>query len=175
MAIRTVVTRGYGNGTFLVTIPLVVSRGYVFSTVIVLPSDPYEDSLVLPYAPGQFLTIQAERYHEAATREGLYSTCILQTETQLQDGQGGFTSSFLNSYLNVPCRLMSGTAGTGKALDVNSRAMLTLLASQVVTEDMRAWIDGRIYEIEIVRRPSTFSTVQRVVVRRVGDGDRDGD
>ena len=28
MAIRTVVTRGYGNGTFNGTIPLVVLRGY---------------------------------------------------------------------------------------------------------------------------------------------------
>ena len=28
MAIRTVITRGYGNGTFNGTIPLVVTRGY---------------------------------------------------------------------------------------------------------------------------------------------------
>jgi len=28
VAIRTVVTRGYGNGTFSGTIPLVVTRGY---------------------------------------------------------------------------------------------------------------------------------------------------
>ena len=28
MAIRTVVTRGYGNGTYNGTIPLVVTRGY---------------------------------------------------------------------------------------------------------------------------------------------------
>ena len=28
MAIRTIVTRGYGNGTFLGTIPLVATRGY---------------------------------------------------------------------------------------------------------------------------------------------------
>jgi hypothetical protein len=29
MAIRTIVTRGYGNGTFNGTIPLVVLRGYI--------------------------------------------------------------------------------------------------------------------------------------------------
>lgn len=29
MAIRTVVTRGYGNGTFLGTIALVVMRGFI--------------------------------------------------------------------------------------------------------------------------------------------------
>jgi hypothetical protein len=32
MAIRTVVTRGYGNGTFSGTIPLVVTRGYAIGT-----------------------------------------------------------------------------------------------------------------------------------------------
>ncbi len=35
MAIRTVVTRGYGNGTFNGTIPLVVRRGYAQGAVIV--------------------------------------------------------------------------------------------------------------------------------------------
>lgn len=29
MAIKTVVTRGYGNGTYNGTIPLVVTRGYL--------------------------------------------------------------------------------------------------------------------------------------------------
>ena len=35
MAIRTVVTRGYGNGTFNGTIPLVVLRGYAIGVVTV--------------------------------------------------------------------------------------------------------------------------------------------
>lgn len=35
MAIRTVVTRGYGNGTFNGTIALVVLRGYISSAAIV--------------------------------------------------------------------------------------------------------------------------------------------
>ena len=34
MAIKTIVTRGYGNGTFSGTIPLVVLRGYVPDIVI---------------------------------------------------------------------------------------------------------------------------------------------
>lgn len=33
MAIRTIVTRGYGNGTFNGTIGLVVTRGYTVSDV----------------------------------------------------------------------------------------------------------------------------------------------
>ena len=36
MAIRTVVTRGYGNGTFLGTIPLVVTRGYAIGAAVIL-------------------------------------------------------------------------------------------------------------------------------------------
>lgn len=35
MAIRTVVTRGYGNGTFTGTIGLVVARGYLASAAAV--------------------------------------------------------------------------------------------------------------------------------------------
>ena len=36
MAIRTVVTRGYGNGTFNGTIPLVVTRGYAIGAALAL-------------------------------------------------------------------------------------------------------------------------------------------
>ena len=36
MAIRTVVTRGFGNGTFLGTIPLVVTRGYAIGAAVIL-------------------------------------------------------------------------------------------------------------------------------------------
>ena len=36
MAIRTVVTRGYGNGTFNGTIPLVVTRGYSIGAAVVI-------------------------------------------------------------------------------------------------------------------------------------------
>ena len=36
MAIRTVVTRGYSNGTFLGTIPLVVTRGYAIGAAVIL-------------------------------------------------------------------------------------------------------------------------------------------
>lgn len=39
MAIRTVVTRGFGNGTFNGTIPLVTLRGYI-SDVVVVPDLP---------------------------------------------------------------------------------------------------------------------------------------
>ena len=36
MAIRTVVTRGYGTGTFSGTIPLVVTRGYSIGEALTL-------------------------------------------------------------------------------------------------------------------------------------------
>lgn len=39
MAIRTVVTRGFGNGTFNGTIPLVVTRGYAIGEAA-SPSGP---------------------------------------------------------------------------------------------------------------------------------------
>ena len=170
MAIRTVVTRGYGNGTFNGTIALVTLRGYVASVVIVLPDDPFEEPLSVPFAPGQFLTVPGKRYLESAAAQGLYSSCILQLSSQLQDGQGGYQEDYLNTYLDIPCRLMrgSGTGGSlGAGRTTNRRAILTLLASQQVTEDMRVWIDGVVWEVVRVHRPSTYATVQRVVVRRV--------
>jgi len=45
MAIRTVVTRGYGNGTFNGTIGLVVTRGYAISDVVVPTSEGIEYTL----------------------------------------------------------------------------------------------------------------------------------
>ncbi len=47
MAIRTVVTRGFGNGTFNGTIPLAVTRGYAIGEAVVetftrlFPRNPY--------------------------------------------------------------------------------------------------------------------------------------
>jgi len=35
LAIRTVITRGYGNGTYLGTIALVVPRGYISGAAVV--------------------------------------------------------------------------------------------------------------------------------------------
>lgn len=67
MAIRTVVTRGYGNGTYNGTIPLVVTRGYLpvaAGTVIIDADNAYfvlyaERQQVIPWigretiVPGQ--------------------------------------------------------------------------------------------------------------------------
>ena len=36
MAIRTIVTRGFGNGTYNGTIALAVTRGYVAATILVV-------------------------------------------------------------------------------------------------------------------------------------------
>ena len=47
MAIRTVVTRGYGNGTFLGTIPLVVTRGYAIGAAVIL----YASGDTMSYVP----------------------------------------------------------------------------------------------------------------------------
>ena len=47
MAIRTVVTRGFGNGTFNGTIPLVTLRGYV-AAAITADSSLYATTSCLP-------------------------------------------------------------------------------------------------------------------------------
>lgn len=68
MAIRTIFTRGYGNGTFSGTIPLVVTRGYAIAEPAVGPdricagaetlTGPYgaSESLAGPYGFAESLT-----------------------------------------------------------------------------------------------------------------------
>lgn len=53
MAIRTVITRGYGNGTFDGSIALVVTRGYAVAAEVV-GLGPVETSLVHQHR-GRFL------------------------------------------------------------------------------------------------------------------------
>ena len=121
-------------------------------------------------APGEFLTTPDRRYHSAEQAEALFSTCILQTESQAQDGQGGYAASYVNAYTDIPCRLM-GAAGTGRTFGsgrvTSATATLTLLASQDVTATMRAWVDGTAYEVVRIHSPETFATTRRVGVRRV--------
>ena len=50
MAVRTLITRGYGNGTFNGTIAEMVLRGYTFAAAA---------SIVLDIAPGRQITIAA--------------------------------------------------------------------------------------------------------------------
>ena len=50
MAIRTVITRGYGNGTFDGTIALVVARGYTVGAAVAAPTPAVEVPAVA--APG---------------------------------------------------------------------------------------------------------------------------
>ena len=64
MAINTVVTRGYGNGTFDGTIALVVTRGYAIgAAIIVVPEAPV---IVLPEAAGHGPFIPVQTIHTGA-------------------------------------------------------------------------------------------------------------
>ncbi len=51
MAIRTVVTRGYGNGTFNGTIPLVVTRGYTIGEAIIFVAQIYTANVLANISP----------------------------------------------------------------------------------------------------------------------------
>lgn len=64
MAIRTVVTRGYGNGTFNGTIPLVVTRGYLAGAALPEP-EPEPTPTPTPAAPDRGF----DQFMEAFARE----------------------------------------------------------------------------------------------------------
>ena len=62
MAIRTVVTRGFGNGTFNGTITLVVLRGYAIG------------ALIVPTAEGLEYTLTTNRFHFTLDENKLHYT-----------------------------------------------------------------------------------------------------
>lgn len=66
MAIRTVVTRGYGNGTFNGTIALVVLRGYIAGPAAII---------------GKVLTLTAETLTRAVFTTEALSRSTLDSET----------------------------------------------------------------------------------------------
>ena len=63
MAIATIITRGYGNGTYIGTIPLVVARGYLIG-----------DAAPSPDVPGLEYTLPSNKLHFAMPENKLHFT-----------------------------------------------------------------------------------------------------
>lgn len=61
MAIRTVITRGFGNGTFNGTIALVVTRGYTIGAAVVAFNDAFAFTVYFDQARANDLYIDQAR------------------------------------------------------------------------------------------------------------------
>lgn len=77
MAIRTVVTRGFGNGTFNGTIPLVVTRGYAISQAAAAVGPPYCVLAREVFAPG---AVADEIYQPGTAAREVYAPGAVEKE-----------------------------------------------------------------------------------------------
>jgi len=173
VAIRTVVTRGYGNAlesaAFDGTIALVVTRGYAIVEVPASPANP--DAVAgRPYVPGKMLLERELTYARAEAIKALPDICLIQTAQQLSDGSGGFSEEWIISYVDIRCRI---APRGGQERPIAARAtiegdwMLTLPFDQNIDETMRVTHQGQTYEVVFVNHDRTFDTVRRCLLKRL--------
>lgn len=175
MAIRTVVTHGFGNGTFNGTITLLVTRGYAVGTGLSAPA--VADTRFRP-APGGIFSLEQLTGLRIEAAKALPQRGIIRRVLLTPDGQGGFDETVTAVYTNVACRLSPSLPATrrnparevaqGGSLTVDNQLMLTVPWDVSILSQDRIWIDDLIFEVEFVNAARTFDTVRRARVRRVG-------
>ena len=170
MAIRTVVTRGYGNGTFNGTIALVVTRGYAIAVAAALPPANPDAVAGRPFVAGKMVTDADLDFLRTCATIALPDTCLIQTAQQLSDDQGGFSEQFTISYVDIRCRL-SPRSGSERPIaartTVEGSWMLTLPFDQNIDETMRIIHQALTYEVVFVNHDRTFDTVRRCLLKRL--------
>lgn len=97
MAIRTVVTRGFGNGTFNGTIPLVVLRGYAPAVIVTIGgnvtlSDTAYYTAVLSDALLQTAAASDAAYYTATLTDSALQTAVA-SDSALQTATAGDSST----------------------------------------------------------------------------------
>lgn len=195
MAIRSVVTRGYGNGTFNGTIALVVRRGYASEVAVVsapnLEQELYvrpEDLAYVRATQEEDILFDGDLVYGRATQEEdilfawdmvlvrleaeklLPEKVSIQTLSRIQDGQGGLSEEWINSYLNVPARFseISGTESqTASREHLQADYTVTFPYDQNIDETMRIIHQGQPYEVVFVNHARSHDTARRCLVKRV--------
>ena len=169
MAIRTVVTRGYGNGTFNGTIGLVVTRGYAIGVQVGVDA-PFEERLVVRPEAGQLLGAGFSNYIQGQGAELLPSLARISVPQFESDASGGYGENHDVAFLNVPCRLRQssgGESGIGGGRRAVRTYTMTIPSDQFIEPSSKVFIDGVEYAVETVRPYESISSVKRIVLRRV--------
>ena len=97
-------------------------------------------------------------------------TVTLQSLSRVQDGQGGLTEQWSNSYLAIPARLSELTAAEVMAASqegVRADYMMTVPWDQNITPTMRVHHRGVVYEVVSVNTAQSINTARRCLIRRV--------
>ena len=178
MAIRSIVLRGYGNGTFNGTIALVTLRGYTSAEEVVAPGDPapFIEDPSRPFTPGHIMSNAELNQLLSVQTEILADSCSIERNEQQRDTQGGVKDAWRIVNQDVACRISpsSGSDGSttsgrvrflGDTRRSDSKWQLTLLTGQDISVSDRVRHDSRIYEVTLVNEGRSFETVKRVMLR----------
>ena len=107
----------------------------------------------------------------ADAEDYLPDTCTIQTATNTRTSEGGFTTTWANTYTSVACRLAPMTQSgvetvEGGAVTAISRWVLTLHHDQTVSEAMRVVCNGDTFEVEHLEDVHSNRTARRVYMRK---------
>ena len=99
-------------------------------------------------------------------------TCTIQVPSTTRTTDGGFTTSYANTYTSVSCRVAPRTSQQvelleGEQVSTVSRWVLTVAYNQALAEDYRVVHDGETYEIEHLEDTHSNRTARRAYLRRL--------
>jgi hypothetical protein len=102
----------------------------------------------------------------------LPSTATILTHSQTPDTGGGFTETYTAGQ-PMACRLAPIGGGEdggrgGERINERTTHVLTLMAETTIAEPDRVTVDGRTYEVTLVRKRPALEVVRRVEVREAG-------
>lgn len=167
MAIRSIVLRGYGNGTFNGTIGLVVLRGYK-SQLAVGDAAPFIEDPARPFTPGHIMSNAELNQLLGVQQEILSDRCSIERNEQQRDTQGGVRDAWRIVNQDVACRISARSGSErvkGGRRYSDSMWQLTLLTEQDISARDRVRHDSKTYEVTLVNEGRSFETVKRVMLR----------
>lgn len=99
----------------------------------------------------------------------LPDTCTVSRKTTVSDGGGGQTATWADLATGVACRIApvggGETGEQGNRIEQATTHVITLPASQDITEADRVTITGVVYDVTLVRERGAWEISRRVEVR----------
>ena len=100
----------------------------------------------------------------------LDTTCAIEGKSRVSDGQGGYTYSWVNQHINIPCRFES----LDKKLEILAYDNTAVFPDYFVymeypniTESMRVVWEGRTFEINHIRDWSHQKKMMKIAVTEI--------
>lgn len=97
--------------------------------------------------------------------------CTIQRATTISDGGGGVTEGW-DDLATIACRISPTSAGGGEGQNTTSARVVdetthvvTVPATEDITEADRLMVAGQVYEITLVRKRGAWEITRRIEVR----------